>query len=304
MKKLLSIFYIFVFVLPLSFAQTNLSQQNLAQKIAEDVKSAAIENPFRNVQYLLLPKGFEFTEPVQGKIAREITWDVFERESRQAVAQQTKFQKGMLQFTDQTLQLFPPELIRETLKSSPHQGRPDYGALSKGFKYIYIAEMCHDTATLPQEAALILQQIRAQNPNARILLALEEAVLIEQLTIPLVPAEDDKSKYVLILEGYTPIADAALRASMDILALDDAIFFTKRTTHYLKIGDTVIRFDQTAPHIQKLLTNYPKEYRQYPLETVRDFLSRSNWGMIKRNEQWARYIKAVEKNYDIIVVFA
>ena len=303
MKKLLLIFYIFGFFLPLSFAQANLSQQKLERNIKEDMLSMTAEDAFADVRYLLLPRGFEFGVPVQGKIAREITWDVFERESRQAVAQQTNFRKNAFNFAEQVAQLSSPETLRETLKSSPHQGRPDYGALTKGFKYIYIAEMLHSSKTLPKEVALILQQIRAQNPNARILLALESAVLLNQLASPLLPAGTE-SEDIMITDEYAPVADAASRESMDILALDDAIYFTNRTTQYIKMGDTIIRFDQTAPHIQKLINNYPKEDRQYLLDIIRDFLSRSEWGVVKRNEQWARYIKTVEKNYDIIIVFA
>ena len=36
---------------------------------------------------------------------------------------------------------------------------------------------------------------------------------------------------------------------------------------------------------------------------ITDFLHRSNWGVYQRNIQWTRYIKAVSKYYDIIIVY-
>ncbi|WP_428074628.1 hypothetical protein [Candidatus Avelusimicrobium luingense] len=46
------------------------------------------------------------------------------------------------------------------------------------------------------------------------------------------------------------------------------------------------------------------EHITYLQECMRDFLFRSDWGVLQRNRQWARYIKALSPFYDIIITYA
>lgn len=255
-------------------------------------------------QYVVLPKNYPAEFAGGRPIAREITWDVFEREARKQTMRQEAYYQKQHTLTKIISQFLSPEQIA-TIFYQIQSGPADYGELLKGKKYIYVAESSnHDTKSIPQEGIRLLEQVRKNNPNARILFALEMANLIlDQSNVALIPAGHwDKS--ILISGEYTQLAQVALgQERMDLLALDDVIFLQQGTLNYLKIGDTAIRFDITAPHIKNLLKRYPKS-TDFPILCVYDFLSRSEWGVAQRNNQWMRYIKAVEKYYDIIIVYA
>ena len=47
-----------------------------------------------------------------------------------------------------------------------------------------------------------------------------------------------------------------------------------------------------------------QELNQRKILYLHDFVSRSPWGMDQRNEQWARYLKALSPFYDIIITYA
>ncbi len=49
---------------------------------------------------------------------------------------------------------------------------------------------------------------------------------------------------------------------------------------------------------------YEEEVSKALLSYLRDFLARSDWGVLQRNRQWARYIKALSPFYDIIITYA
>ena len=49
---------------------------------------------------------------------------------------------------------------------------------------------------------------------------------------------------------------------------------------------------------------YEEEVSKALLSYLHDFLVRSDWGILQRNRQWARYIKALSPFYDIIITYA
>ena len=237
--------------------------------------------------------------------AKEITWDQVERNMAQLRSQKKQEQAAY----KQDEQLYSKILVPEEAVQIIQQLRsdlPDYEKLTKHKKYIYIAETsAHELPSIIKEGQRILRQVRQANPGARILLALEMAVLVDQGNPPLLPY-DAPNASVYIVDEYAGLADTARRNDIDILALEDHLILSTNTpkTYLAKVGDYAVRFNTTANYVKNFVRGYEKEAQQYPALVVQDLLARSDWGVLQRNKQWVNYIRTVENFYDIIIVYA
>ena len=246
-------------------------------------------------------KGFVF--------AQEIVWEEFEEQTDTIRDNHEDAQEDLNKEEQDFGKLISPVKLA-TILQTPYKDRPDYAQLTKGKKYIYIAESSgHNTRTLPQEGGRILTQLRAKYPKARILVALEMAMLKNQFETPLLPATSQDHPAIDIYKEYLVLSDTAQKQGMDVLALDDTAIFETQfpETYVAKVGSYAVRFRSTSPRIQRLIAPYKSVYEANglaPLLAVYDVLSRSSWGVQKRNDQWARYIKSVADLYDIIVIYA
>jgi len=259
-------------------------------------------------QYIVVePKNIPVFRQNGFSTAQEITWEEFEKQLNVLQDQYAEEQTNLLE-AEQDFSRFISAGELVSLIQTPKDGLPDYGQLTQGKKYVYIAESgAHNTHTMPQEGVRILKQVRAANPKARILLALEMAMLTEQVRSPLLSfRRTENPDYVYILPEYLALSDTAKSLQIDSLALDDFFAFktTPADTYLVKMGAYAVRFNTTDPLIQEFTREYGPEYTDDPVGVVYDVLSRSSWGVQQRNNQWVRYIQAVKDSYDIIIFYA
>ncbi len=148
--------------------------------------------------------------------------------------------------------------------------RPNYAKETKGIKYIYVSDASdHDTKTIPAEVSRVMQEVRRANPNARILLATEFAVdKWEDRSLPLRFAHSKKMPFE-INPSYEPLLLAGDQNDIDILGLDDNGRAMDEQT--IKIGDTSIKIGDTSieisledPQIQRILSQYESQVKEYP----------------------------------------
>lgn len=208
---------------------------------------------------------------------------------------------------------------------------PSYYFLSdmshSGMKYVYVGEATqHGSKRRIEEFVHLLNNLRASNPNARILLASEFTVSTHITALPIQRA-GEINKQLFTPEPYDIMLPTLKKLNIDLLALDDDIVLEGRA---LKSGDSLLVF--SPEEMQDFDTECNlicKEFKKMDLgllgpyrETVEKYLKKENmdqllaesmtghyawateWGVQQRNDQWGRYIKAVESFYDIVVVFA
>ena len=239
--------------------------------------------------------------------AQEITWDAFEEHTDSIRTQYDDKQEHVAK-GEQTFRRHVSAAQLVSLSQTPHAGLPDYGSLAHDKKYIYIAESSvHNTHTLPREGAKVLEEIRNANPNARILLALEMAILTKQTDSPLLAQQQTSdSSPIFIHPDYRALSDTAQRKNIDVLALDDYLLFDTKfaNTYVAKVGSYAVRFDTSTSRVRRVGSIYGESFKKAPADVVYDFLSRSSWGVQQRNDQWVRYIQAIADFYDIIIVYA
>lgn len=100
------------------------------------------------------------------------------------------------------------------------------------------------------------------------------------------------------LSSYEPVFRAADKLGIDQLALDDNIFgYDTRENIGVKIGEYVV---WAGPN-----DNIPSWDKQIARENaMSQLIGVSSWGVLERNREWARRIKAVLPAYDIVLVYA
>jgi len=184
--------------------------------------------------------------------------------------------------------------------------RPNYGEYAKPDgqtpAFIYLADSAHRTQTLVNEVAYVLRSVRHAHPQARVLLALEGARLVD-FEVPILFAGQENSA-MKFSTPYNKLVSAAANSDVDILALDDSIGSVAEDAEdfaYYKVGKHLILMN---------VSDYPS-FVKNPFEmTLAEwqkwggFLVTSSLGVRYRNEQWADYISAVKPFYDIIITFA
>ncbi|MBQ3667300.1 MAG: hypothetical protein II913_04500 [Elusimicrobiaceae bacterium] len=158
-----------------------------------------------------------------------ISWEEFQRESHKQIQKQELINQFFTQLS--TLEQVSPQDF--------HQGEPDYAQITAHAKYIYIGEE-HDTPLVQQKVKELIQTIRNNNPNKKILLATEFVVRNYPLQSPLSLA---KQPNYLLTDLYYDVLDFAHPLQIDVLALDDIIFHQTRTQDaaLLKVGKQYVR---------------------------------------------------------------
>lgn len=177
---------------------------------------------------------------------------------------------------------------------------PDY---SHAFthKYIFISEnISHDTKSAPQEVINILKAARNARPNAKILLAQEFLSWTGESNASLLKKPGQNSE---LYSGYPEVTQAADKLGIDQLALDDAPYYAEDKNVFVKLGKFLV---EVTPQDKLPLLSYTEcddpLYNRWA--SAYQFIGISPFGVLERNYQWARRIKAVEKNYDLILVYA
>ena len=184
---------------------------------------------------------------------------------------------------------------------------PNYGKETKNVKYIFASDASsHDTHHIPVAVGKLMEQVRRENPQARILLATEFAIT-NGFDMPIRFAKT-KNPQVVMLDNYEFLQKAADKTNIDILALDDACIEKtpadeKNYEYALKIGNKIVLVEKNSPTAKEVAEQY-KELNLPTESVLRDFISRSMMGAQYRNDQWASYIKAVSPFYDKIIIYA
>ena len=177
---------------------------------------------------------------------------------------------------------------------------PDY---SHAFthKYIFISEnISHDTKSAPQEVINILKAARNARPNAKILLAQEFLSWTGDSNDSLLKKPGQKSE---LYSHYPEVTQAADTLGIDQLALDDNPYYADDKNVFVKLGKFLV---EVTPQDKLPLLSYTEcddpLYNRWA--SAYQFIAISPFGVLKRNYQWARRIKAVEPHYDLILVYA
>lgn len=176
---------------------------------------------------------------------------------------------------------------------------PDY---SHAFthKYIFISEdISHNTKSAPQEVINILKAARHARPNAKILLAQEFLSWTGESKDSLLKKPGQNSK---LYSHYPEVTQAADKLGIDQLALDDNPYYAVDKNVFVKLGKFLVA---VTPQDKLPLLKYKGCDALYTRWASADqFIGISPFGVLERNYQWARRIKAVEPHYDLILVYA
>ena len=176
---------------------------------------------------------------------------------------------------------------------------PDY---SHAFthKYIFISEnISHDTKSAPQEVINILKAARNARPNAKILLAQEFLSWTGESNDSLLKKPGQNSE---LYSHYPEVTQAADKLGIDQLALDDRLYMPYEEMVGVKIGKYTVWV--TAQDELPLLENKGCDALSALWVSADQFIGISPFGVLERNYQWARRIKAAEPLYDLILVYA
>lgn len=176
---------------------------------------------------------------------------------------------------------------------------PDY---SHAFthKYIFISEnISHDTKSAPQEVINILKAARNARPNAKILLAQEFLSWTGESNASLLKKPGQNSE---LYSSYPEVTQAADKLKIDQLALDDIIYMAYEKNIAVKNGKYIV---WVTPQDKLPLLKYKGCDALYTRwASAYQFIGISPFGVLERNYQWARRIKAAEPHYDLILVYA
>ena len=176
---------------------------------------------------------------------------------------------------------------------------PDY---SHAFthKYIFISEnISHDTKSAPQEVINILKAARNARPNAKILLAQEFLSWTGESKDSLLKKPGQNSE---LYSSYPEVTQAADKLKIEQLALDDIIYMAYEKNIAVKNGKYIV---WVTPQDKLPLLKYKGCDALYTRwASAYQFIGISPFGVLERNYQWARRIKAAEPHYDLILVYA
>ena len=262
----------------------------------QEKRRKSIEQALKNIR----PQFNENGELTQTGL-QVLTWDGIETQSAEVFSSMRQLQK-------QTLPLLS-EFLNSSIVTQEQQiqvGRPNYARLTKGYKYIYIAESLHNTQSIPEEIIFLLQQIRHKNPQARILLALEFLRSCNHKA-PIIFASDPIRFVCLwpVAPFVSSLEHQAETLNIDILGLDDDLSIKTPSEISLKIGEWLVKINYNEPKVQQILSLFPLDSRSSLTEkdALETFLSFHPWGVNNRTRQWAKYIQEISPYYDIIISY-
>ncbi len=237
-----------------------------------------------------------------------LDWPAAARYHSQAIPA-VKERQGRIEQYKKLLTKLPTNTHRHT----PYTAENEKKALEKlkNHRFIFIGET-HIHGIRPHVARL-LKTIRQQNPGKRILLATEMLVTYSPTdelpfqkagtTHPDIRPQGDDMNWILPLTK---------ELNMDVLALDDRRLEQKYNStggfiYPVKLGNFIIDVDSSYREaVQIANSRYGQDISANPILMIyalHDFFGTSWWGVVQRNIQWTSYIKAVQKDYDVIVVY-
>lgn len=295
MKKLITLLFAFLFILAPVWGQRGKNADlntSITQKANQARETYLLSSPF-DVEddplfALLKERDLSRLEPV--------SWKEFLRLNEGA--------KGRLLVSTR----LDAKALELHLKENPNMvipkidyrnSAPDY---SHAFthKYIFISEsISHGTKSASQEVINILKAARQARPNDKILLAQEFLMWNGDECTSLLKKAGKESK---LESGYPEVTQAADKLGIDQLALDDDLYMADEKDVAVKMGKYVV---WVTPQDKLPLLKYKGCDALYTRwASAEQFIAISPFGVLERNRQWARRIKAVEKNYDLILVYA
>ena len=283
--------------------------QTLVAKRARQAQAATLQTtdkPVSRQDQILHALQQELNTPL-----RPISWEQFEQENAALIEKTHLANKKTSDFVDDVYNL-DCTLLTQLFQDPPLQtGRPNYLQETQGVKYIYLGEH-HGTKTIPAEVLEVLHAVRQAHPKAHILMATEFAEHIHSGNVPLSFSTPQHAE-ALSVNAYRPPFyvpskhrkwfETATELNIDVLALEDYLSYPQGQ---IKMGGALLSAPADNPHVADIVRKYQKDIdNDFTAEdALNDFLARSEWGMNERNQQWARYIKAVSPFYDIIITYA
>ena len=106
-----------------------------------------------------------------------------------------------------------------------------------------------------------------------------------------------------LYSSYPEVTQAADKLGIDQLALDDAPYYAEDKNVFVKLGKFLV---EVTPQDKLPLLSYTEcddpLYNRWA--SAYQFIGISPFGVLERNYQWARRIKAAEPHYDLILVYA
>ena len=264
--------------------KANAQADAIAKKVEAKVQGQAAHSsqPFYRAQEALRKVMEEYSPEI-------ISWDKMKELNARATERDLASRKMDLNAVQQN-----QDIQKITFQNS----WPDYTALLKGFTHIYVGE-AHGTESTPAEMVRLLQAVRKLHTNKRILLASEFSVTTHLEDFPLVKAQAPNS----LVHIYPEVNRAADALNIDQLALDSRLGLDQLVLWEDEKGLSLpIQCGRYL--VQRYLSSQEVPQAQELFSTLEMTLNYIPFGILERNRQWVRYIKAVEPFYDIIVVYA
>lgn len=287
MKKLITFLFAFLFILAPVWGQHS--------------KNADLDKRLQiSIRTLTTNKNLEMQRTLRQEtdinLLKDISWQEFLRlneKAKERLLVSTRLEAKALE-----LQLKEnPNMVVPQIEYK--NSAPDY---SHAFthKYIFISEnISHDTKSAPQEVINILKAARNARPNAKILLAQEFLSWTGENNVSLLKKPGQNSE---LYSHYPEVTQAADKLGIDQLALDDNIYMAYEEIVGVKIGKYSVWV--TAQDKLPLLKYKGCDALYTRWASASQFIAISPFGVLERNYQWARRIKAAEPHYDLILVYA
>lgn len=288
MKKLITFLFAFLFILTPVWGQHS-KNADLDKRLQISIR-AHKTNKDLEIQRIL-------RQEMDINLSKDISWQEFlrlnERAKERLLASTRLEAKALeLELKENPNMVFPQIKYKNSV--------PDY---SHAFthKYIFISEdISHNTKSAPQEVINILKAARKARPNAKILLAQEFLIWTGESNDSLLKKPGQNSELYSI---YPEVTQAADKLGIDQLALDDRLYMAYEEMVGVKIGEyTVWVTAQDKLPLLKYHKGCDALYTRWA--SADQFIGISPFGVLERNYQWARRIKAAEPLYDLILVYA
>lgn len=223
-----------------------------------------------------------------------LSWSEFNEINRIETAVAQRRLEVWNQLKKKTAEIFTQDMAEDMQKAgvvTVEEKRPDYGKETKGIAVIYLTDASgHGTQTIVNEVKEVMRSVRAANPQARILLATEMAYLTDFDTP--IQFAGKTNKNMGTFKDTVSLLSQASRLGVDVLGLDDSVFWKGDGGIWYKIGNRLLYLPASE-----------EEFKE-KFSSIVGFVGASTLGMKLRNEQWVSYIRAVKPFYDIVIVYA
>lgn len=287
MKKLITFLFAFLFILAPVWGQRG-KNADLDKRLQISIRTHKTNKDLEMQRILRQERDIN--------LLKDISWQEFLRlneKAKERLLVSTRLEAKALE-----LQLKEnPNMVLPQIEYK--NAAPDY---SHAFthKYIFISEGSHSTKSAPQEVINILKAARNARPNAKILLAQEFLSWTGESKDSLLKKPGQNSE---LYSSYPEVTQAADKLGIDQLALDDTPYYAEDKNVFVKLGKFLV---EVTPQDKLPLLSYTEcddpLYNRWA--SAYQFIAISPFGVLERNYQWARRIKAAEPLYDLILVYA